>query len=365
MELNDSLSLINERIRNLKQYHLAPPDNTTVKLNQNENPFDWPPQIKDEIAEFCRKRPWNRYPNFIPDALKQKLSAYTGVDPDGILAGNGSNEMLLVLLVSLADRKRDVILCQPTFTIYGILSTGIGAAERIVHLDGNMAFDVRALCEAARRYPGSVMILCSPNNPTGCALSESDIRTILGVHSGFLILDQAYVEFGGYDAIPLLKNNPNLIITRTFSKAFAGAGLRIGYMLGTPEVIGQINKIKLPYNINFFSEHVAGVLLSQTDTIRSRIDFIIRERDALLASLSAMPFEAVYPSSANFIMLRCSRKNEFFDHLKHRGFLVRDVSSYPLCDNCLRVNVGTSEENKAFLIAAGDFFNSSASRIYQ
>jgi histidinol-phosphate aminotransferase len=358
MELGESLSLINDRIRGITQYHLEPEPSATVKLNQNENPFDWPPKVKDEVAAFCRKRPWNRYPNFIPDSLKKKLSDYTGVDASGIIVGNGSNEMLLVLMLSLASQQRDVILCQPTFTVYRLLAAGVGAVERVVYLDKNMNFDVDAICGAAQMYPGSVMILCAPNNPTGSDLSESAIKKILRVHTGFCILDQAYVEFGGYSAVPLLKSNPNLIITRTFSKAFSGAGLRLGYMLGAPEVIGQINKIKLPYNINFFSEHVGGVLLSQINMVRERIDIIVNERNALYGELAALPFEAVYKSAANFIMLRCGRKNDLFSLLKHKGILVRDVSSYPMCENCLRVNVGSGDENKAFLNAVKDFFAS-------
>jgi histidinol-phosphate aminotransferase len=357
MKLSDSLSLVNERIRGVTQYHLEPED-TTVKLNQNENPFDWPREVKEEAADFCRRRPWNRYPNFVPDDLKKRLSAYTGVSSQGILVGNGSNEMLLVLILSLAGPRRDVILCQPTFTIYRLLAAGVGAQERVVYLDKNMNFDVDAICGAARSYPGSVMILCTPNNPTGSFLSEKDLEKILAVHTGFCVLDQAYVEFGGYSAIPLLKKYPNLIVTRTFSKAFAGAGIRLGYMLGTPEIIGQINKIKLPYNINFFSEHVGGMLLSQADTVRERIDFIVNERDALYGLLATLPFEAVYKSAANFIMLRCAPKNELFSFLKDKGILVRDVSAYPMCENCLRVNVGTSEENKAFITAVREFFSS-------
>jgi histidinol-phosphate aminotransferase len=357
MDLSDALALVNERVRGLTQYHLEP-EETTVKLNQNENPFDWPPEVKAEVADFCIKRPWNRYPNFVPDGLKKKLSDYTSVDPNGIIVGNGSNEMLLVLMLSLAYRGRDVILCQPTFTVYRLLAAGAGATERTVYLDKNMNFDVGAVCDAARRHPGSVMVLCSPNNPTGSILSENDLRKILSVHTGFCICDQAYVEFGGYSAVPLLKDNPNLVITRTFSKAFAGAGLRLGYMLGTPEVISQINKIKLPYNVNFFSEHVGGVMLSRTDAVREKIEFIVKERDAMYGVLAALPLDAVYRSAANFIMLRCARKTDLFAHLKRSGILVRDVSSYPMCENSLRVNVGTSGENRAFVNAVRTFFAS-------
>ena len=355
MELNDSLSLINERIRTLKRYHLDP-EATDIKLNQNENPYDLPPAIKDEIAQFCRERPFNRYPNFVPEALKAKLSGYSGVPAKGIMVGNGSNEMLLVLLLALSRQSGNVILCQPTFTLYRLLATGIGAIERTVFLKNDLSFDVKKICEAASQYPRSLMVLCSPNNPTGCALTESDIKAILKAHTGFLVLDQAYVEFGGYSAVPLLKSNPNLIITRTFSKAFSGAGLRLGYMLGTPDVVQEISKIKLPYNINFFSEQVAQVLLDNADLLRPRVQELSARRDSLFAFLASMPFDAVYPSAANFILMRTKRNNELFLFLKKKSILVRDVSQYPMLENCLRVNVGSNEETLAFEAAVKEFF---------
>jgi histidinol-phosphate aminotransferase len=359
MELSDSLSLINERIRTLKRYHLEP-EATDIKLNQNENPYDLPAAIKDEIARFCRERPFNRYPNFVPEALKAKLSGYFGVPAKGIMVGNGSNEMLLVLMLALLRQGGDVILCQPTFTLYRLLATGLGAVERTVFLKNDLTFDVKKICEASSQFPRSLMVLCSPNNPTGCALSESDIRAILKAHTGFLVLDQAYVEFGGYSAVPLLAANPNLIIARTFSKAFSGAGLRLGYMLGTPDVMQEISKIKLPYNINFFSEHVAQVLLDNADALRPRVLELCARRDSLFAFLASMPFDAVYPSAANFILLRTKRKNDLFSFLKKKSILIRDVSQYPMLENCLRVNVGSNDETLAFEAAVREFFRPGA-----
>jgi histidinol-phosphate aminotransferase len=355
MELNNTILLINERIRDLKKYHLEP-EETTIKLNQNENPYDWPEAIKEEIAAFCKQRPLNRYPNFVPDGLKQKLSEYTGVPANGILIGNGSNEMLLVLLLALAGPDRKVVLCQPTFTVYRLLATGVGAKETSILLNNDFSFNVPAICTEIEKNPESLLVLCSPNNPTGSSLTHKDLETILAVHKGFVILDQAYVEFGGYNAIPLLKNNPNLIITRTFSKAFAGAGLRLGYMLGSPEIITHINKIKLPYNINFFSEHVAGVMLAHRSEMQPVIERIVSEKKSVIDRFKAMPFAKVYNSDANFICVRLAKKQELFDYLKTKGILVRDVSSYPLCDGCLRINIGTPEENKVLVDAVQEFF---------
>lgn len=355
MNLSEALLLIRGSVRDLKAYHLEPQE-FLVKLNQNENPFDWPAGIKAEMGRYCVERPWNRYPPFIPDNLKNALADYAGTTRGGIMVGNGSNEMLLVLLLSLAGQGSPVIFCQPSFTIYRLLSEGIGARAVPVSLNADLQFDKVAICEAIAAHPGAVLVLCSPNNPTGGALDEAGLREILSRHDGFCILDQAYVEFGGFDAMPLLSEFPNLIITRTFSKAFAGAALRLGYLAGNPEVIGQISKIKLPYNINFFSEHAATLLLRHGDLLRERVALIKAERDAQYDFLRTLPFDAVYPSEANYILVRIRKKASFLAALKAAGILVRDVSSYPLLENCLRIGIGTPEENEQVRTVIRSFF---------
>jgi histidinol-phosphate aminotransferase len=343
MKLPDVLDLINPAVRGQKPYHLDRRD-VPVKLNQNENPFDWPLPIKEEIGRFCSERPWNRYPPFIPEELKVMLGDYIGVAPDSIIAGNGSNEMLLVLMLALAKKGEKIILCQPTFTVYHLLAEGIGAGSETVYLDGTLQFDLNAILAASRRLPQSPLIICSPNNPTGSELNETAVRTILAEHRGFFILDQAYVEFGGFNAAALIAEYPNFIVTRTFSKAFAGAGLRVGYMAGQPAVISQITKIKLPYNINFFSEFVARTALRHRSELATGIGLIMRERTVLSEFLSTLPV-TVFPSCANFICIRTTRKQELFDALLADGILIRDVSTYPMLENCLRISIGTPEEN--------------------
>jgi histidinol-phosphate aminotransferase len=356
MNCADAQSLINSTIRSLKPYHLEP-EACTVKLNQNENPFDWPRAVKEEIGRFCVERPWNRYPPFIPESLKDMLADYSGAEKGGVIVGNGSNEMLLVILLSLVQRNTTVLLCQPTFTVYRLLADGLSARAAVVPLTTSLAYDVPAICKAVRENPAAVLVLCSPNNPTGGALDEKELRDILKTHTGFCILDQAYVEFGGYNAVPLLREFPNLIITRSFSKAFSGAGLRIGYCLGTPAIVSEISKIKLPYNINFFSEHVAAVLLRNLSTVKERLALIRAERDALYAFLQTMPFDKVYPSAANFILVRLNGgKQRLFEALKKDGILVRDVSTYPMLENCLRISVGSAEENTKLKKNVSTFF---------
>lgn len=355
MKPPQALRLVNQRVRELRPYHLAP-EPASIKLNQNESPFDWPGDVKRRVGRYCVKRPWNRYPDFIPDALKKSLAAHVGWRPDGVIAGNGSNEMLLVLLLSLAGRGKTVIVCQPTFSVYRLLARGLGSEYREVFLRQDLSFDVERIVDAARDNPGSVLILASPNSPTGGALSKKEIERILGAHTGFLILDQAYAEFGGYNAIPLLRRHPNLIVTRTFSKALAGAGLRLGYMLGAPEVIGEMNKIKLPYNVNFFSDYAARVILSAKSATEKRVAEIMRRRDELYEMLRRMPFDNCYPSAANFVLVRTALMPGLRAFLGTRGILVRDVSSNPMLENCLRISAGSRREQAVLKAALTAFF---------
>ena len=363
MDLNETLGRINPWVAGLKEYHLEP-ETCVVKLNQNETPFDWPDEIKDALADFCRTRPWNRYPDFIPVSLKERLAQHVSTEisgmtltGDNIIVGNGSNEMLLVLLLSLMDRVTPVVLCQPTFTVYNMLVNGIRGRAYNVALNSDLSFDVPSILSAIAKNPGCVLILCSPNNPTGTTLSQEQIRDILRVHTGFFILDQAYVEFGGFNAVGLISEYPNLIVTRTFSKAFAGAGFRVGYMVGSSDVIRQINKVKLPYNINFVSDKAAQLLLEHTSLVADRVAQIKAGRETIVAALSALPFEMVYPSTANFVLVRCTDSKSIFEHLRSKSILVRDVSSYPMLSNCLRISVGTAHENELLIAALQEYFN--------
>jgi histidinol-phosphate aminotransferase len=355
MDLDAALSRINPKVRALKPYHLTI-DTVDVKLNQNENPFDWPAEIKEEVAAFVRTRHWNRYPDFIPETLKQALASYTGVDSDSIIVGNGSNEMLLVLLLSLTGPSRPLITCQPTFTVYRLLASGMGHDSDPVFLSDDLRFDTTAILEACAKNPDAVLLLCSPNNPTGSALSEPELRSILDTHTGFVIVDQAYVEFGAFNAIPLIADYPNLIVTRTFSKAFSAAGLRLGYMLGQEKIIAEINKIKLPYNINFFSDYTATVLLSHTDILQDRIEYLVKERNRMRQFFMSVPSVKTWDSAANFILIRTAEKDALMQAFRRDSILVRDVSSYPMLKDCMRISTGSADENDRLMQSMAKFY---------
>ena len=324
-----------------------------VKLNQNENPYDVPEAIKRRVIERALQRPWSRYPDFDPQELLEALAGFSGWRADGILAGNGSNELIeAALLVTVGEGTR-VVVPEPTFTLYALLTRMLGGQVVGVPLGRDLEYDAAALSAARRRAQAPVTIVCSPNNPTGGVLPLGDLARLLAEADGLVIVDEAYHEFAGQSAVPLLADHPNLIVLRTFSKAMGVAGLRLGYLLAAPEIAQEVNKARLPYNLNFFSQAAALAVLEQAPAFGEVVGRLIAMRDRLALDLAALPGVRVFPSRANFILFELSghEPRRVFDDLYARGVLVRDVSAYPRLERCLRVSVGTEEENATLLRA--------------
>ena len=356
MEVTEALKLITPTVADLAAYHLVPIE-TDIKLNQNESPYDWPKEIKQEMADFLVEREWNRYPTFIPNELRTELGALYGLTRDQVIVGNGSNEMLITLFQALTSAGSAVLLSVPTFTVYALLANGMGRDLKTCSLKEDLTYDIDALCKLSTENPTGMMIVCTPNNPTGMAITEADVRRLLSVHKGFLILDQAYVEFGGFNALELLAEFPQLIITRTFSKAMGGAGLRFGYMMGHEDIIAQINKIKLPYNISFMTEAMARILVKNHRVSEKFVAKLIEDREGLMSACKALPFDTVFDATAaNFFLVKLDKHVELFEYLITQNILIRNVSSYPMLSNCLRINVGTPTENSAIVTALKSFF---------
>jgi histidinol-phosphate aminotransferase len=329
-----------------------------IKLNQNESPYDFPADLKDEVFRRFRGRAWSRYPDFSPAALQQGLARLAGWQEKGILIGNGSNELIQATLMVLLGGRSSVTLPSPTFTVYELVSNILGARISTVALTADMAFDAPSLLAQSERVGSKMIVLATPNNPTGSVLSEAGLQQILEEFPGYVLLDEAYFEFCGVTGLKFLTNAPRLIITRTFSKAMGMAGLRIGYLMTHPELAAQIAKAKLPYNVNQFSLTAAAVALENYDRFRPAIASILEEKERLGAVLGAIPGIRVYPSGANFFLFQVpSKPAEVFDQLYRQGILVRDVSSYPMLSRCLRVSIGTREENDRFLAALQDCFD--------
>jgi histidinol-phosphate aminotransferase len=349
----DGLKLIKPSVRNKPGYSLTSPP-ARRKLNQNEAPFDFPPELKREVLDQAAGQPWQRYPDFTPRDLHSALAAHYGWVPDGVLAGNGSNELIQATLAVTLGADDVVVAPSPTFSLYRLLAGVYGARYAPVPLGPDFRFDIDRLIQSARREHARVIVLNSPNNPTGSALPEGAVERILDETDALVLCDEAYQDFGGPTAIPLLARSSRVVVLRTFSKALGLAGLRFGVALAHPAVALEIAKGKLPYNVNLITLTAARVALAHAHLLQMRAREVIASRERFLRRLYRVPGLTVYPTSANFVLIRCRAvpSESVFKRLYHEyGVLVRDVSRAPELADCLRISVGTDEDMDAVIHA--------------
>lgn len=355
--MSDPLDTIKPRVRHLRAYTLAP-DRATIKVNQNENPWDAPARIKEESLRRLEGRAWSRYPDFVPASLHEHLARFANWRTDGVLAGNGSNELIQALLMVTVGENKRVLISEPTFALYRQVATVLGGEVVSVPLAPQLSYDAATIRQAIASHQPHVVILCSPNNPTGCLLDDDDLAEILKTAPGIVAIDEAYFEFAGHSVVPLLAHHPNLVVLRTFSKAMAMAALRIGYLLGSPALVREIGKALLPYNLNALSQTIAEVAVEMYEAeLQPLVRQIVAERDRLFQSLGEIRGLDPVPSAANFMVVRVARDpKQVFAELLQRDILVRDVSHYPMLENCLRISVGTPHENDLLIAALREVF---------
>lgn len=348
--MSQVLDLIKPEVRELAPYTLRH-HTCRVKLNQNENPLGFPDALKEEVWRRVRRRDWARYPDFLLRDVTEGLAAYAGVPPDWVLVGNGSNELIQVTLMATLSRGDAVVIPVPTFTLYRLMSTIMGAKAVEVRLNqGNFSLSPERIIAAAKAHRARIIFLCTPNNPTGTSHPEGAVRQVIEESGALVIVDEAYREFSDQDFSPLLNDYDNVVVLRTFSKAMAMAGLRVGYLLARPELVREIAKAKLPYGLNILSEAATLVALDHAEILREQVRRIRALRDDLYRELQGIPGVYPCPSQANFILCRFDQpESEVFDALLADGILVRDVSSYPMLAGHLRISVGTAEENAALV----------------
>ena len=351
----EGLALIKPAVRALSAYtRSAPP--ARRKLNQNESPWDVPAELKRDVLEAAAGAPWQRYPEFAPPALLAELALQYGWTADGVLVGNGSNELIQATL-SVALEAGDVVVAPtPTFSLYRLLTTVLGGRYCPVPLGPDFGYDVDELIETAVRERARVVVLNSPNNPTGSALPAGAVERVLEETGALVVCDEAYQEFGGPTALPLLARSSRLVVLRTFSKALAMAGLRFGLALAHPAVAREIAKGKLPYNVNVVTLTAAAAALRHQAALEARVRQVVANRERLVARLAGLPGLTVYPSSANFVLIRlqaAAPREVFRRLLDEDGILVRDVSAAAELAQCLRISVGTEEDMDAVADALG------------
>ncbi len=355
--MGNSADKIKPEVRALRAYTLSP-DRARVKINQNENPWDAPARIKAETLRRLEARKWSRYPDFTPSSLHARLAEFSGWQAKGIIAGNGSNELIQALLMVTVGPGKRVLICEPTFALYRQITTVLGGEIISLPLTLELNYDTDALQRAVQDLQPDVTIICSPNNPTGCVLDDRDMRALLESTNGLVVIDEAYHEFAEHSVVPLLRDHENLIVLRTFSKAMALAALRVGYLLAKPELATEVGKAVLPYNLNAISQTAAEVAVElYEDELRPLVRKIIAERERLYGELIAIKGLVPVRSQANFVVVRSSiDPKQVFAELLKRDILIRDVGGYPMLRDYFRVSVGTPEENDLLLSALKEIF---------
>ncbi len=338
------LALVTPEVRSLQGYTLNAPD-APIKLNQNESPFDLPDPWKRTLADRIVSAPWNRYPAFVPAELTARLAERHEWVPEGVLVGNGSNELIqATFAVTLRSGDR-VVTPSPTFSLYRLLAGVAGARWHGVSLGAEFAWEAAPLLRAA--HDARVVVVCTPNNPTGTICPRPLVERLLAETEALILVDEAYQEFGGDTMVPLLRESARVVVVRTFSKAFGLAGLRFGYALAHPALASEMHKAKLPYNVNRFTLDVALTLLDHQTTIHARVAELVERRERIRDELRRLPGLHVYPGEANFLLIRCDRvpaATVFARLLAEFGILVRDVSQGEGLAECLRITIGTEED---------------------
>ncbi len=340
----DINTLVRENVKAMKPYSSARDEfedfdtAEMIFLDANENPYE---------------NGVNRYPDPQQATVKSVLAAQNGVEKNQILLGNGSDEVLDLLFRAFCEPKLDnVITLPPTYGMYGVLANLNAVENREVLLSNDFQPQLDEIMKAVDTNT-KMIFLCSPNNPTGNSFSTESVQYLLNNFNGLVVIDEAYIDFSDKASwIQKINTYPNLIITQTLSKAYGLAGIRLGVCYASAAIIAVLNKIKPPYNVNELTQKRALERLSDSDKIKEEINYIIVQRELLLKVLREVNFVSkIYPTEANFILIKVDNANQRYDELIAKGIVIRNRTTQPLCENTLRLTIGTEEENQKLITA--------------
>ncbi|HEX5337426.1 MAG TPA: histidinol-phosphate transaminase [Gallionella sp.] len=343
--------LLRQEILDLHAYHV-PDSGGYIKLDAMENPYLVPQALRDEIASAVAHAAINRYPDPNPASLKSKIRSLLGLaDGMEVLLGNGSDELIQLLAMAVSKPGATLLSVEPSFVMYKMIATFVGMRYVGVPLSADFSLDLPATLAAIEREQPALVFLAYPNNPTGNLFSAQDVKKIIEAAPGLVVVDEAYYAFASDSFIAHLAAYPNLLVMRTFSK-LGMAGLRLGFLAGSGEWLGQLEKLRLPYNVGVLPQVVAEKLLEHHDVLLAQAEQIKLDRASMLQSLRNIAAVQVYPSEANFLLFRVAKATEVFNGLKQRGVLIKNLNGgHPMLRDCLRVTVGTPEENQRFIAA--------------
>lgn len=320
-------------------------------LSANENPHDVPPEVRREIERRLKAVSFNRYPDPLANGLRNSIAEANGLERECVLVGNGGDELLFNVALAWGGPGRTFLNLPPTFSVYKQNARLTGTEVVDVCRREDYSIDEQAVLERVRQGGIDYLIVASPNNPTGKLADERFLLKVLDATDALVMVDEAYFEFSRMTMRPYLAQHKNLVILRTFSKAFSLAGVRLGYVLGDPEVITELIKVRQPYSVDAVSQAVAEAVYRNRAGFERGIVGIIEERARLTDELRRLPEVKAYPSDANYILFKAEGAAEVWQALYDRGILVRDFSNAEHLADCLRVTVGSPEENERFLAA--------------
>lgn len=343
--------LIRPEIRALRAYHVQDASGM-IKLDAMENPYALPESLRGEIARIAADAPYNRYPDASAEALKSSLRAtFSIADKHAIVLGNGSDELILLLAMLMAKPGAVMLGVEPSFVMYRMIATFVGMRYASLDLGADFSLPRDALLQAIEREQPALIFLAYPNNPTGNSFSAADIETIVKNAPGLVVIDEAYHPFAQKSFLDRLPDYDNLLVMRTLSK-LGLAGLRVGFVAGAANILDQLEKLRLPYNINVLSQRIAACVLDHYAAVEQQAAQIRADRAHLMAALAALDGVECFTSETNFILIRVENADAVHEKLKKSRILIKNLNgSHALLHNCLRITVGTPDENKALVDA--------------
>ena len=330
-----------------------------VMISANENPRPVPAEIQERIARAIAQVDMNRYPDPLANDLRTMIGEAWGYSKDYVLLGNGGDELLFNIALAWGGPGRTMLTCPPTFSVYEANATLTETDVVAIARKPDFSLDEQAILDRVREGDIDYVIITSPNNPTGGAANIMFIKQLLEATDALVMVDEAYGEFGGESMIPFIDEYPNLLVLKTFSKAYSLAGVRLGYIMAQPQVIQEFIKVRQPYSVDAISQAIGEVVYENRSALQPQIDNIIEERDRLAEELAKLPGIKVFPSDANFLLVRIPDAGRIWQELFDRSILVRDLSASSGLEDCLRISVGTEQENDRLLDALGDILGRS------
>ncbi len=357
---------VRDDLRALEGYHSAQVD-VQIRLNTNESPTPPPAAFRDAVASEVSRIDWHRYPDRSATELRTAIADIHGVDSSQVFAANGSNEVLQTVLLAYAGPGRTVATFEPTYQMHGQIARVTGATVVEGSRAADFTLDPAEVERVVAEYQPHVIFLTSPNNPTGLVEPIERVRQLLDIAPGVVVVDEAYAQFSDWTALDLIDEQRPLVVTRTFSKTWSMAGARLGYLVGPSWLVAELDKVVLPYHLDAIKQIAGRLALRFSDEMNDRVDQLVAERTRIEEALQRLDVD-VFPSGANFVLFRVRRGpgraldgRGVWQGLVDRSVLIRDCSSWPRLDDCLRVTVGTPDENTAFLNALADVLAPNAS----